>query len=143
MCRSETLERQSSRWRSECGVAQGAPTGSPTGATSGPPITTISGANPAHLNVGDSYADLGATITAPQSDLNLGIHTFVDGIASDPVVIDTAAAGTHSIDYVVTGISGLTSTTTRTVIVSAPANDNHATTTLPVANDNSPPPAHS
>jgi hypothetical protein len=39
-------------------------------------------------------------------------------------VIDTTNPATHSIDYVVAGISGLTSTATRTVIVSAPANDN-------------------
>ena len=43
---------------------------------------------------------------------------------------DTAIPGTHSIDYVVTGIAGLTSTTTRTVVVSAPANDNAASSTL-------------
>ena len=73
------------------GVASGGTGSSPTGATSGPPTITISGANPAHLNVGDSYADFGATITGPQADLNLGIHTFVDGVATDPVVIDTTA----------------------------------------------------
>jgi hypothetical protein len=69
----------------------------------------IRGNNPATVSVGDTYTGLytglGATITAPQADQDLGIHTFVDGIATDPVVIDTSVVGTHSIDYVVTGIS--------------------------------------
>ena len=38
------------------------------------------GDNPAIVSVGETYADLGATITGPQSDLNLGIHTFLNGI---------------------------------------------------------------
>ena len=50
--------------------------------------------------------------------------------------IDTSQAGTHSIHYVVTGHSGLTSTSTRTVIVAAPTNDNVPATTT-AANDNS------
>ena len=89
-----------------------------------PPVITVNGANPANINVGATYADLGAIITGPNADLNLGIHTFVDGIATDPVVIDTTTPGTHTIDYVVTDISGLTSTSTRTVIVSEPTNNN-------------------
>ena len=56
-----------------------------------------------------------------------------------PVQIDTSTAATDTIDYVATDQNGLTSTSTRTVIVEAPANDNQATTTP--ANDNSPPPA--
>jgi surface protein with Ig-like domain len=102
------------------------------------PQLRVNGAGPAVIAVGSTYADLGATITGPLADLNLGIHIFVDGIATDPVVIDTSTTGTHTIDYVITGISGLTSTTTRTVIVSAPANDNAASSTPPAANDNSP-----
>ena len=35
--------------------------------------------NPAIVQVGASYSDLGATITGPQADLNLGIKTFVNG----------------------------------------------------------------
>jgi hypothetical protein len=40
-----------------------------------PPVITINGNNPAHIHVGETYNDLGATITAPAADLNLGIHT--------------------------------------------------------------------
>jgi hypothetical protein len=61
---------------------------------------------------------------ASTADLNLGINTFVDGAAIDPVVINTTVPGTHSIDYVVSDTQSLTSTTTPTVIVSASANDN-------------------
>jgi hypothetical protein len=114
-----------------------------------PPKITINGANPARINVGDTYADLGATITGPQQDLNLGIHLYIDGAPMDAVQLDTSTAGTHKIDYVATDAAGLAATSTRTVIVSAPANDNHATSTptvatstapiTPVANDNPPP----
>lgn len=73
----------------------------------------------------DGY-DLGATITSPQADLNLGIHLYIDGTPTDGAPLDTSVGGAHSMDYVVTGHSGLTLTTTRTVIVSAAANDPEA-----------------
>jgi hypothetical protein len=101
------------------GVASGGAGGSPARATSGPPIITVNGANPALIQINETYADLGATITGPTADLNLGIHTFVDGIATDPVVIDTSTPAPHTIDYVVTDTAGLTSTSTRTLIVSS------------------------
>ena len=82
-----------------------------------PPVIHINGDNPAIIHVGDTYSDLGATITGPTADLNLGIHTFVNGIATSPVEIDTTQAATDTIDYVVTDQSGLTATSTRTVIV--------------------------
>jgi hypothetical protein len=34
--------------------------------------------------VGATYSDLGATITGPQADLNLGITTYVNGALMDP-----------------------------------------------------------
>jgi surface protein with Ig-like domain len=103
-----------------------------------PPTLIVNGNDPATVQVGVSYADLGATITGPQADLNLGIHIYVDGTPTDAVQLDTGKSGTHSIDYVVAGHSGLTSTTTRTVIVSSPANDNQASSTPTAANDNLP-----
>jgi Domain of unknown function (DUF5011) len=115
-----------------------APAAVPEGGTDGPPIIAINGGNPATISVGATYVDLGVTITGPQADLNLGIHTFVDGIATDLIVIDTSGPSFHIIEYVVSDSTGLTSTTTRTVIVSV-ANDNQATSTPPVANDNPPP----
>ena len=107
-----------------------------------PPIISINGANPATITVGTTYADLGATITAPQADLNLGLTVVIDNATSTDgtVQIDTNNPGTHTILYTVTDPNGLTGSATRTVIVSAPqqtpppANDN----TTPAANDNSP-----
>jgi len=86
--------------------------------------------------VGATYADLGATITAPQADLNLGLTVVVDNATSTDgtVQIDTSRPGTHTILYTVTDPNGLTGSATRTVIVSA------AQQTPPPANDNSPAP---
>ena len=72
---------------------------------------------PAVIQVGASYTDLGATITGPQQDLNLGIQTFVNGSPMNPVQIDTGTEATDTIAYVATDQSGLTSTSTRTVII--------------------------
>jgi hypothetical protein len=91
-----------------------------TNATTTPPTIQINGANPALIQVGATYTDLGATITGPQADLNLGFTTYVNGTVMNPVQIDTATAATDTIDYVVTDASGLTATSTRTVIVQAP-----------------------
>jgi len=65
---------------------------------------------------------LGATITGPQQDLNLGITTYLNGTLTSNIVIDTSQAATNTIDYVATDQSGLTSTSTRTVIIEAATN---------------------
>ena len=91
--------------------------------TSTPPTISVSGDNPATVNTGDTYSDLGATITGPSGDLNLGIDASVDGGATTTVSaiqIDTTAAGTHTITYSVTDQNGLTGTATRTVNVVDP-----------------------
>jgi hypothetical protein len=85
-----------------------------------PPVLQINGDNPAFIQVGSAYNDLGATITGPQADLNLGITTYVNGTEMSPVQVDTSTAATDTIDYVVTDSTGLTSTSTRSVIVEAP-----------------------
>jgi hypothetical protein len=57
----------------------GAPTtmpGAAVTATSGPPIITISGDNPATVTFGAIYADLGASITALQQELKLGLPLY-------------------------------------------------------------------
>ena len=99
---------------------------------------------PPIIQVGTTYNDLGATITGPQADLNLGIQTFVNGAPASPVQIDTSDAATDTIDYVATDQDGRTSTTTRTVFIepaeappivptdtasSSDATSSHATTT--------------
>jgi Chaperone of endosialidase/Domain of unknown function (DUF5011) len=87
--------------------------------TSTPPVITINGNNPAIVQVGDTYSDLGATITGPQADLNLGITTFLNGALTSNIVIDTSAVATDTIDYVATDQNGLTATSTRTIIIEA------------------------
>ncbi len=87
-----------------------------------PPQMQINGDSPAIVQIGATYNDLGATITGPQQDLNLGIQTFVNGTAMSPVQIDTSIAATDTIAYVVTDQSGLTATSTRTVIIEPAAN---------------------
>jgi hypothetical protein len=67
-----------------------------------PPIIGITGGNPAIIHIGDSYADLGATITGPQADLNLGIRTYLNGTLTSNIVIDTSTVATDTIDYVAT-----------------------------------------
>jgi hypothetical protein len=110
----------------------GAATASTTPDT--PPVIQINGDNPAIIQVGDSYNDLGASIAGPQADLNLDITTYVNGIETSPMQIDTSTTATDTIDYVVTDSQGLTSTSTRTVLIEAspsivPTDDASATTT--------------
>jgi len=105
----------------EARLGSSAPSASPspsvsTTATTAPEIS-ISGDNPALIHVGDSYVDLGASIIGPQQDLNLGILTYLNGRFVSQIQLDTSTTSNHMIDYVVAGSSGLTSTSTRTVIV--------------------------
>jgi hypothetical protein len=95
----------------------GSAAGSPTSTA---PIIQINGANPAIVQVGATYSDLGASITGPQADLNLDINTYLNGAPMNPIQIDTSAAATDTIDYVVRDTAGNASTSTRTVIIEAP-----------------------
>jgi hypothetical protein len=114
---------------------------SPTPGT--PPVIQINGDNPAIIQVGDSYNDLGATITGPQADLNLGITTYVNGIETSPVQIDTSVEATDTIDYVVTDAEGNAATSTRIVVIETPtastsAFDSTASTTEDTATTTTP-----
>ena len=72
-------------------------------------------------NVKGSYADLGASVsdTGPgqAGDTNLGITTYVNGTEMSPVQIDTSEVATDTVQYVATDTAGLTSTSTRTVLI--------------------------
>src|SRR5205823_2349934 len=71
----------------------------------------INGENPAHIHVGDSYLDLGATITSPNdADKNLGLKHFLNGALVSDIAIDTTTPATDTIDYVATDQSGLAAT---------------------------------
>jgi hypothetical protein len=91
-------------------------------------VIQINGDNPAHINVGEIYQDLGATITSPQQDLNLGIRTFLNGQLTSTIVLDTSTTTTDTIDHVATDPSGLTSTSTRTVIINSSTSDTASST---------------
>lgn len=84
------------------------------------PTITINGNNLATIEVGDTYADLGATVT-DNVDPNLGIHVFVGGTPMDQAVLDTSEPNEWHIHYVATDNAGNTATSTRTVIVEAPS----------------------
>lgn len=61
-----------------------------------------------------------ARIVAPESDLNLGIVTMLDGATTTAVSIDTTIPGEHTISYTVTSpTTGLTASIMRTVIITA------------------------
>ncbi len=51
------------------------------------------------------------------ADFNLDIKTFLNGALVRNIVVDTSTAATDTIDYVAIDSQGLTSTSTRTVIV--------------------------
>ncbi len=113
---------QSQSSTQESGSTSGGSSGGATSnATDTPPQIQIKGDNPAIVQVGALYNDLGATITGPEQDLNLGLQTFVNNSPMSPIQIDTSKAATDTIDYVVTDQNGLTATSTRTVIVEAPS----------------------
>ena len=78
------------------GQGSGTSSSNDSQATDTPPIIQINGDNPAIVLVGATYNDLGATITGPQQDLNLGIQTFVNGVAMSPVEIDTSVVATDT-----------------------------------------------
>jgi hypothetical protein len=80
-------------------------------------MISINGDNPAVIHVGDSYSDLGATITAPEADKNLDLKTYLNGELVSNIVLDTSAVATDTIDYVASDQNGRTATSTRTVIV--------------------------
>ena len=86
-----------------------------------PPTITINGDNPAIITVGDSYADLGATVTdagpGQAGDTNLGYQTFLNGTLVSNIVVDTSQVATDTIDYVAADTDGLTATSTRTVLI--------------------------
>ncbi|MCW9054571.1 MAG: DUF5011 domain-containing protein [Candidatus Pacebacteria bacterium] len=108
--------------------AAGADTTNETGATSPTdtsggvsgdteaPVITVLGNNPAEIEVGASYVDLGATVE-DNVDNNLGIHYAVDGAEVGAIAIDTSTDRTYTITYSATDQAGNTGTAERVVIV--------------------------
>jgi len=100
------------------------------------PVITINGNNPAEIEIGSVYSDLGAIVTDDKND-NLGYKTSVNGVEVEEVSIDTSEAGEYSITYTATDQEGNVGTAERVVIVSG-ANivEQTATTTPAVIEDN-------
>ncbi len=104
-------------------------TGSTTTDTEAPTIT-LNGNNPASVEVGASYSDLGATIT-DNVDTNLGYTVSLDNATStsiDQLLLDTSVGGTHYLVFTAADQAGNTAHATRTVIV---GNGDTATSTTP------------
>jgi hypothetical protein len=60
------------------------------------------------------------TITGPSgADKNIGLKYFLNGALVSDIVIDTTQVATDTIDYVAADANGLTSTSTRIVIIQA------------------------
>ena len=89
-----------------------------TTSSSTPPVITIAGNNPAHITVGTMYQDLGATAKDSEGH-DLGVKTFLNGVLVNEIVLDTSTTTTDTIDYVATDTNGLSSTSTRQVIIEA------------------------
>jgi hypothetical protein len=84
--------------------------------TTTPPSIDIQGSNPAIISVGDTYTDLGAIVHDNHCN-DLSYRTFINGVLSGNILIDTSKVATDTIDYVATDTWGNTSTSTRTIIV--------------------------
>lgn len=86
------------------------------------PVITIQGNNPAHIDVGDTYIDLGAIVT-DDKDHNLGMYTFVDGTEVDHVMLDTASSSEYMIMYRAVDSDGHVAEVIRLVVVGEGAPD--------------------
>jgi hypothetical protein len=94
------------------------PTPPTISATTTPPSINIQDSNPANISVGDTYTDLGAIVTDNQGH-DLSYRTFINGVLSGNILIDTTQVATDTIDYVATDTWGNTATSTRTIIIEA------------------------
>ena len=84
--------------------------------TTTPPSISVQGNNPATINVGYTYTDLGA-IAHDNQGHDLSYRTFINGVLSGNMLLDTSQIAKDTIDYVATDTWGNTSTSTRTIIV--------------------------
>ncbi len=85
-----------------------------------PPSITILGNNPARIEKGTSYADLGVLVVDNKMQ-NIGYTATLDGVDVGSVIsIDTSIVATHTITYTAVDSSGNTATVSRTVEVYDP-----------------------
>ena len=113
------------------GAGAGSNENSPT--ISNGPSVTIQGNNPADIEMGAVYVDLGATVIDDEDD-NLGLRYFVNGVKVAEISVDTSTSTTHIIEYVATDSDGNTATSTREVVVvgnQQPASEDQPPTETP------------
>ena len=99
---------------------------SSSGTDTEPPVITILGNNPATIEMGANYADLGATVS-DNRDTNLGVHVFIEGVEVQAVSLDTSTSSTHTIEYRATDSAGNTGIATRTVNVEESVSSGYVT----------------
>ncbi len=126
------------------------PLGSSTPKLEGPnssPVITINGNNPAEIEVGTAYSDLGV-IARDSEGRDLSIRNFVNGALVDQISLDTSISTTYTIDYAATDNNGVTATSTRVVNVinngqqptTGGTNEEDAATTTPAVSEPTPEP---
>ena len=85
------------------------------------PVITVHGNDPAEIEVGSTYNDLGISVT-DNVQTNIGAKASVDGgeeVELYSIYIDTSVAGTHTITYRAVDTAGNVGEATRTVSVVA------------------------
>jgi len=103
-CGNESSEPLSSGIVSESGEIDEAPT------------IEVFGNNPAEIEIGSNYADLGALAT-DDNDENIAMYTFVDGVEVTTMTLDTSEPRTYVITYRANDSAGNVTEVSRTVIV--------------------------
>jgi len=84
------------------------------------PKVTITGNNPASVELGATYSDLGATATTVGDtgvSVELTVHTFLNGVETENISLNTATSATYTITYKATSQAGVVATAERIVIV--------------------------
>lgn len=92
-----------------------------------PPTIQVLGNNPARVELGNTYSDLGAAVT---DNVNNNLGYDVSGVSD----VDTDAVGEYIVTYTATDQAGNTSQATRTVIVfdpNAPQETDDSATSTP------------
>ncbi len=103
-------------------IIGGTPTTTPANT---PPTIALTGSSTMTITVGDAFVDLGATATDTE-DGDLTSHVITTGS------VNTSSAGTYVLTYTVTDSGGLSTSTTRTVIVQTSGDGGPSTNTPPV-----------
>ncbi|OHA26027.1 MAG: hypothetical protein A3D52_01410 [Candidatus Taylorbacteria bacterium RIFCSPHIGHO2_02_FULL_44_36] len=82
------------------------------------PTITIQGNNPAEIEVGATYVDLGV-IARDSNGNDLSVRNFVNGVQVVQISLDTSTSTSYTIDYSATDNNSLTATSTRIVNIIA------------------------